>query len=319
MREDTSILPAIQITEDTIPLTTLLGRIPLFASLTPVHLEELAGKLTLRKYDLGTTIFKKDDPGSTLYIIRNGQVNISASSPGGGEVILAMMADGDFFGELSILDQKPRSATATAMRTSSVFTLERDDFLDVVRTEPDLAINALAALSERLRRTNTLLGEAFCLDLPTRLARRLLELAKRHGRETDHGLKIDMSLTQHDLAGVIGASRESVQRLLGELQDQRLILIANKNIYILRLDLLRQLTLEGLIQMPKRRYERGRQENAFLVLLFGSGAFIFVVGAATGLLSAALGFVGLVATWVIALALWAYWKHEESLYSEPEW
>jgi CRP-like cAMP-binding protein len=314
MQEDT----ALQMKEDTTPLTTLLGRIPLFASLEPAHLEELAGKLTLRKYDPGTRIFMQDDPGSTLFVIRNGQVNISAPSPKGGEAILAVMTDGDFFGELSILDQKPRSATATAMRPTTVFTLERDDFLEVVHTEPYLAINALAALSERLRRTNLLLGDAFFTDLPTRLAKRLLELARRHGVETDHGLKIDLRLTQADLISEMGASRESVKRLLEELQDQGLILVAGKNIYVRRLDMLRRLTLEGLLQVPKHRFERGRQENGLLALLFGIGVLVFALGAATELMTTGQGFVGWVAAWVIAVALWAYWKYEEARGFEAE-
>ena len=301
--------------------TTLLAQVPLFAALKSAHLAQLAGKLTLWNYELGTTIFNRDDRGSMLYIVRNGQVKISAPSPEGEEVILAIMTDGDFFGELSILDLKPRSATATAMEATSAFTLDREDFLDVLRTEPDLAIQILAALSERLRRTNLLLEDAFFLDLPTRLAKRLLDLVKRHGLETDRGLKIDMRMTQHDLANVVGASRKSVKRLLGDLQDQELIFIDNNNIYILRLDELRQIALEGLIQRPIRRYERGREENALLVLLFGLGPLIFVVSLATGLLTFALGFVGWAATWVIAFTLWAYWgtrKSEDAFDYEPE-
>ena len=221
---------------------TLLASVPLFASLKPHHLSELASKLTLRNYRRGATIFHKDDPGSTLYIIKTGQVKISAPSPEGEEAILAILTDGDFFGELSILDGKPRSATATAMETTSAFTLNRSDFLDVIHTKPELAIEILAALSERLRRTNLLLEDAFFLDMPGRLARQLLELAERHGLETDTGLKIDMRLTQHDLASAIGASRESVNRLLGQFQDQGLIAIDKKHIYVLRLDGLRELT-----------------------------------------------------------------------------
>ncbi len=301
--------------------TTLLAQIPLFAALESAHLAELASKLTLRNYELGTTIFHKDDRGSTLFIIRNGQVKISAPSPEGEEVILAIMTDGDFFGELSILDLKPRSATATAMETTSAYTLDREDFLDVVRKEPELAIETLAALSERLRRTNLLLEDAFFLDLPTRMVKRLLEYPKSHGRETDRGLKIDMLLTQDDLSSVVGASRKSVNRLLDEFQSQDLISIDKKNIYILHLDELKQLTVQGLIQMPIRRYERSRERNALLVLLFGLGVLIFVVGLATGLLTLALGFVGWVAIWVVAFALWAYWgtrQSEDAIDYEPE-
>lgn len=302
--------------------TTLLAQIPLFAALESAHLAELAGKLTLRNYELGTTIFHKDDRGSTLFIIRNGQVKISAPSPEGEEVILAMMTDGDFFGELSILDLKPRSATATAMETTSAYTLDREDFLDVVRTEPELAIETLAALSERLRRTNLLLEDAFFLDLPMRLAKRLLELAERDGLETDRGLKIDMRLTQHDLASAIGASRKSVNRLLDEFQNQDLISIDKKNIYILHLDELKQLTVEGLRQKPIRQYGMGRMENALTILLFGIGFLFFVVGLSTELLTVANGFVGWVATWVIAIALRVYYGSREYEYTSdyaPEW
>jgi len=302
--------------------TTLLAQVPLFAGLKAAHLAELAGKLALRNYEPGITIFNRDDRGATLYIIRNGQVKISAPSPEGEEVILAMMTDGDFFGELSILDLKPRSATATAMETTSAYTLDREDFLDVVRAEPELAIETLAALSERLRRTNLLLEDAFFLDLPMRLAKRLLELAERDGLETDRGLKIDMRLTQHDLASAIGASQKSVNRLLGELEDQGLISIDRKNIYILRLDELRQITVEGLRQRPIRRYGMGRMENALTILLFGIGFLIFVVGLSTGVISVAHGFVGWVATWVIAIAMRVYYgsrEYEVASNYAPEW
>ncbi len=222
--------------------TDLLARIPLFASLKPAHLDEIAGKLALRSYKRGATVFHKDDAGSTLYIVQSGQVKISAPSPEGEETILTILTDGDFFGELSILDGKPRSATATAMEATSAYALDRTDFLDVVRADPELAIEILSALSKRLRRTDILLQDAFFLDMPGRLAKQLLELAERHGVETDEGLKIDMRLTQHDLARAIGASRESVNRLLGQLQDEGLISMSKQHIHIHRLDELRGLT-----------------------------------------------------------------------------
>ncbi|UCC60676.1 MAG: Crp/Fnr family transcriptional regulator [Dehalococcoidia bacterium] len=212
----------------------LLSRIPLFTSLKPEHLNEIAGKLTLRNYKRGTTIFHKDDPGSTLYIIKTGQVKIGAPSPEGEEMILAILTDGDFFGELSILDGKPRSASATAMETTDTLILNRNDLLDVITGEPEVGIGMLATLSERLRCADLLLEDAVFLDLPARLAKRLLELVEKHGVETDEGLMIDMRLTQHDLANAIGASRESVNRLLGMFQDEGLISIDKQRIHVLR-------------------------------------------------------------------------------------
>jgi CRP-like cAMP-binding protein len=292
----------------------LLAEVPFFAALNSSHLAELASRLTLRKYEPETPIFDKDDHGATLYIIRNGRVKISAPSPEGEEAVLAVMTDGDFFGELSVLDQRPRCADATAMEATSVYTLDREDFLDVVRKEPDVAIDVLAALSGRLRRSNLALQDALLNDLPTRLVKRLLELAKEYGRKADWGLKIDMSVMQDnlpsvidDLASATGASRKSVNRLLRELQDQAIILIRKKNIYILSLDELKQRAVEGLIQRPILRSERGGERNAVLALLFGSGVFIFVIGLATGSLSVAHAFVGLVGTWIIAFVLWSFW------------
>jgi CRP/FNR family cyclic AMP-dependent transcriptional regulator len=221
---------------------SLIGRIPLFTSLKPGHMALIAEKLTLRQYRRGAIIFHKDDPGLTLYIMKSGQAKIVTSSSDGEEVILAILTGGDFFGELSILDGKPRSATVVAMEDTSVFTLDRSDLVNVIMGQPEVAIEMLAAMSVRLRHANILIEDASFLDLPARLAKRLMELAKKHGIETDSGLKIDVRMTQQDLANAIGASRETVNRLLGQFQDQGLISIAKQHIYILDQDELTQLT-----------------------------------------------------------------------------
>ena len=154
-----------------------LSRVPLFSLLEPLQLAELARKLIKRTYNRGATIFYSDAPGSRLYIIESGRVKIASSSPDGNEVILAILRDGDFFGELSILDGEPRSATATAMETTSALTLDRADLLEMISKHPDVAIQMLTVLSKRLRSANLQVEGAFFLDQPTRLARRMLELA----------------------------------------------------------------------------------------------------------------------------------------------
>jgi CRP/FNR family cyclic AMP-dependent transcriptional regulator len=212
----------------------LLARVPVFASLKRVYLTELTTKLTTRHYRRGETIFHKDDPGSILYIIKTGQVKITTASLEGEEVILAILADNNFFGELSLLDGRPRSATATAMEDTQALTLHRDDFLDVIGKHAGLAADMLAALSERLRRANALLEDVIFLDLSTRLRRRLLELSEKHGLVTKRGTEIDLRLTQQDLANFVGASRVSINKLLGVFQDKGLIRIDKKRIVILR-------------------------------------------------------------------------------------
>jgi len=222
--------------------TELLARVPIFASLKLAYLTELGGKLTTRHYRRSDTIFHKDDPGSTLYIIKSGQVKIATSSLEGEEVILAILTDCDFFGELSLLDGRPRSATATAMVETKVLTLNRDDFLDVIGKHPGLAGDMLAALSDRLRHTNVLLEDAIFLDLSTRLRRRLTELSEKHGLETARGIEIDLRLTQQDLANFVGASRVAINKLLGIFQDKGLICIDKKRIIILHSEEIRKQT-----------------------------------------------------------------------------
>lgn len=218
----------------------LLRSIPLFTSLESDALAELASRLTPRKYRRGETIFHKDDPGSALYIIENGKVKITSPSSEGGELILNILADGDFFGELSILDGAARSASAIAMEATQALVLQRDDFLDVINKKPDVATEIMSILSYRLRRATSLLEDAVFLDLPARLAKRLLELAEKHGVKTDEGLRIDLRLSQHELANSTGASRESVNRLLGQFQDRGLLRLDKQSFLIIDVDGLKE-------------------------------------------------------------------------------
>jgi CRP/FNR family transcriptional regulator, cyclic AMP receptor protein len=217
-----------------------LARVPLFASLRPALLDELAGKLTPKSYRRGEVIFHQDDPGSAMHIVKSGQVKIATTSPEGEEVIMAILKDSDFFGELSLLDDKPRSANAVAMEATQTLTLRRGDFMDMLGHHPEMVSGVLTSLSERLRRTDQLLEDAVFLDLPTRLSKRLLELAQRHGVKTDKGLEIDLRLTQQDLAAALGVTRVALNKHLGRLQDEDLISLESKRIIITRPEELRK-------------------------------------------------------------------------------
>jgi CRP/FNR family cyclic AMP-dependent transcriptional regulator len=219
---------------------SLLARVPLFASLKPGPLEELAGKLKARSYRRGEVIFHQDDPGSAMHLIKSGQVKIATTSPEGGEVIMAILKDSDFFGELSLLDDKPRSANAVAMEATQTLTLRRADFLDMMAKHSEMVGGVLASLAERLRRTDQLLEDAVFLDLPARLSKRLLELAQKHGVKTDKGLEIDLRLTQQDLAAALGVTRVALNKHLGRLQDDDLISLESKRIIITRPEELRK-------------------------------------------------------------------------------
>jgi CRP/FNR family cyclic AMP-dependent transcriptional regulator len=209
-----------------------LARVPLFASLKPALLDELAGKLTPKSYRRGEVIFHQDDPGSAMHIVKSGQVKIATTSPEGEEVIMAILKDSDFFGELSLLDDKPRSANVVAMEATQTLTLRRDDFMDMLGKHPEMVSGVLASVAARLRRTDQLLEDAVFLDLPARLSKRLLELAQKHGIKTDKGLEIDLRLTQQDLAAALGVTRVALNKHLGQLQDADLISLESKRIII---------------------------------------------------------------------------------------
>ncbi|MDM8000575.1 MAG: Crp/Fnr family transcriptional regulator [Dehalococcoidia bacterium] len=217
-----------------------LARVPLFASLKPPLLDELASRLTPKSYRRGEVIFHQDDPGSAMHIVKSGQVKIATTSPEGEEVIMAILKDGDFFGELSLLDDKPRSANAVAMEATQTLTLRRGDFMDMLNRHPEMVGGILASLAERLRRTDQLLEDAVFLDLPARLSKRLLELSQKHGVKTDKGLEIDLRLTQQDLAAALGVTRVALNRHLGRLQDEDLIALEGKRIIITRPEELRK-------------------------------------------------------------------------------
>jgi CRP/FNR family transcriptional regulator/CRP/FNR family cyclic AMP-dependent transcriptional regulator len=219
----------------------LLSQVPLFSSLGSKDLAALAGKLRLKRYRRGDTIFHKDDPGSSLYIIKEGQVKIATPSPDGHEAILAILTANDFFGELAILDGQPRSTSAVAMEATEAFVLHRDDFLEACDRRPKLARHILAVLAGRLRHADRVLEAVVFLDLPRRLARRLLELSERHGVGTSDGVEINLRLTQQDLADSIGSSREAVNKVLGALQDSGLVSIVQHHIVIRRTDDLEKL------------------------------------------------------------------------------
>ena len=212
----------------------LLVSVPLFEKLNSEHLSEIAGKIKIRSYKRGETIIRQDDPGSMLYIIMKGHVKIVTLTPEGEELIIAMLSDNDFFGELSLLDGEPHSASAVAMDITQIMTLQRDDFLEAILKSPEMVRNILISLSSRLRRTDILLEDAIRLNLAARLSKRLLELGEKFGVTTDNCIEIELRLTQQDLANFLGASRVAINRLLRQLQDSGLISIDRKHITILQ-------------------------------------------------------------------------------------
>ncbi len=201
-----------------IKAATALQAVPFFANLSPEDAEALAARLIMRRFSPGQIIFHHGDPGGLLYIMSKGKVKITHATPDGQEALLAILGQGDFFGELALLDNSPRSATAEALQTTETLTLHRDDFRRFLQQNPNFAMHVLQTMAQHIRRLNSQLSDIFFLDLPGRLARTLLRLAEQHGRPISEGTLIDLSLTQTDLAEMTGATRVSINKTLGRFR-----------------------------------------------------------------------------------------------------
>ncbi|HEY5639123.1 MAG TPA: Crp/Fnr family transcriptional regulator [Dehalococcoidia bacterium] len=212
----------------------LLQRVPFLAALSEEDLRWLAKRVQRRKYNRGDIIFVKDDPGESMFIVEDGAVRIYVPGTQGADLTLAVMQPGEFFGDLSLLDGRPRSASAEAARNANLLTLERGDLTELLESRPNAALAILTVIAARLRETDQMASDLAFLDVSGRLARRLLDLAASNGKERDDGVLINATITQEELANMIGVTRESVNRNLGMFR--RLGLIAREGRRIVVLD-----------------------------------------------------------------------------------
>jgi len=203
--------------------TSYLKQVSLFANLADEDIHELMTAAKRRAFRSGEVIFHRDDPGQVLYMIKEGKVKICIISPDGQEISLAMFGKGECFGEFALLDGLPRSADAIALEKVECYTLQRSDFHNAIMKNPKIAIQVLEALTKRLRNTDNMVEDLIFLDVYGRVAKKLLELADAHGVKTDDGVRIDVRLTQQELASMVGASRESVNKVMGYFSEKDFI------------------------------------------------------------------------------------------------
>ncbi len=217
-----------------------LKQVSLFASLSDDDRRALAAVAKRRTFRAGEVIFHRDDPGQVLYVIKEGKVKICLISPDGQEISLVVFGKGECFGELALLDGLPRSADAIAMEKVECYTLQRSDFHNAIIKTPMIAIQVLEVLSKRLRSTDQQVEDLIFLDVYGRVAKKLLELADSHGTSVDNGTRIEVRLTQQELASMVGASRESVNKVVGYFTDKKYISTDRHRITIHRVDDLRR-------------------------------------------------------------------------------
>jgi len=212
----------------------LLGECSLFRGLGAEQRNALVSRALIRRFGAGDTIFRMGSPGSSMMAVLSGNVRISISSPGGKELLLAILQPGEVFGEIALLDGKERSADATAVGACSLAVLERRDVLSFLEHHPEAWLRIVDVLCDRLRDNTQHVAEVALLQLPARLAKTLLRVS-----ESDGGAQIQLS--QRDLGNMVGAARESVNKCLAEWQRRGLIRIDENTITIANRDALQAL------------------------------------------------------------------------------
>lgn len=213
-------------------LVTFFKEGSLFSNLTEEELLQLAQIARERRFDRNQVIFYEGDLGGSLYIIAKGTVKIVMMADDGREHILGLLHAGDFFGEISLIDGQPRSATAIAQDKVSIVMVSRDDFVRLLRENPEMSLKIMVTLCERLRKTDKHVESLAFLSAPGRVAQVLLNWCERHAEGASTDIVIPHKMTRQEFASIAGTSRETLTRVLMDLQDDGLICLEKNEIHI---------------------------------------------------------------------------------------
>ncbi len=213
-------------------LTDYLKNIPLFKHLKDAQLKEVAARCKNARYRKGDTVFQKTDLGTDLYIVNSGKLKAVLIDEEGGEIVLAQFEKGAFFGELSLLDGRGRSATIVAEQDSELSVLKQDMFLDLLYKDPRISVELMATLVDRLRKADEMIESLAFLEVGERLIRSLLEQSKPAKRASHAGYLEAGKLTHKELSARIGSSREAVSKCLKVLAAKMIVKEADGRILI---------------------------------------------------------------------------------------
>ena len=211
----------------------VLAKAGLFQGVAPEAADALAGSLGYRDYLRGQIVFSEGEEGDTLYIVVTGKVKVGRKAADGRENMLSVMGPSDMFGELSLFDPGPRTATATVVTDARLAYLAHASLRPWLTDRPEIAEQLLRVLARRLRRTNDALADLIFTDVPGRVAKALLGLADRFGTEEPDGVRVNHDLTQEELAQLVGASRETVNKALADFASRSWMRVDSRAVTIL--------------------------------------------------------------------------------------
>jgi CRP/FNR family cyclic AMP-dependent transcriptional regulator len=232
-----------QAVERTRDKLSLLRNHPLFGDLPPAVIEHLGSYMKTRKVARGASIFAKGDPGTGLMGVLAGSVKVSVASAEGKDIVLNIFREGEIFGEIALLDGRPRTADATAMAPCELIVIERRDFVPFLSGHPDVMLKFIEILCSRLRRTSEQVQDVTFLNLPTRLAKTLLELTASEAAGAAPRRKV--AITQREISQIIGKSRESTNKQLRVWAKRGWIRLERGGVSVLAPDKLVAVAAEG--------------------------------------------------------------------------
>jgi CRP-like cAMP-binding protein len=210
----------------------VIRKAPLFTALDDAASASLLANMVSVKIAKGTILFAEGDGGDQLYVIAEGKLKLGTSSGDGRENLLSILGPGEMFGELSLFDPGPRTSTATAVTDAKLLSLGQDKLLPWLVENPKVSLQLLASLAQRLRRTNEAVGDLVFSDVPGRVAKALIDLGERFGKKTDEGLFVHHDLTQEELAQLVGASRETVNKALADFAGRNWLKLDGRAVLI---------------------------------------------------------------------------------------
>ncbi len=210
----------------------VIRKAPLFTALDDAASASLLANMVSVKIPKGTILFAEGDGGDQLYVIAEGKLKLGTSSGDGRENLLSILGPGEMFGELSLFDPGPRTSTATAVTDAKLLSLGQEKLLPWLVENPKVSLQLLASLAQRLRRTNEAVGDLVFSDVPGRVAKALIDLGERFGKKTDEGLFVHHDLTQEELAQLVGASRETVNKALADFAGRNWLKLDGRAVLI---------------------------------------------------------------------------------------
>ncbi|QWC86680.1 Crp/Fnr family transcriptional regulator [Nocardioidaceae bacterium] len=218
----------------------LLRQAPLFSSLNDEAASALRASMTETRLRRGEVLFHEGDSGDKLYLVASGKVKLGRTSSDGRENLLAILGPAQMFGELTLFDPGPRSATVTAVTDATFLSLSHEDLLRWLDGRPGVARALLTQLASRLRKANDVVADLVFSDVPGRVSKALLDLADRFGRTADDGVHVHHDLTQEELAQLVGASRETVNKALADFASRGWLRLEPRSVVLMDLERLRR-------------------------------------------------------------------------------